>query len=564
LEANTTYHYRITATNGGGTSHGGDATLKTLPKAPTVTTGSASSITQVSAKLNATVNPNSGEVTSCLLEYGKSETYGSSVACSPSPGSGTGAVAVSGAIAGLEANTTYHFRITATNGGGTSHGGDATLKTLPKAPTVVTGSASSITQTAATLNATVNPDGGEVTSCLLEYGKTETYGSSVACSPSPGSGNSAVAVSGAISGLEVNTTYHFRVTATNAGGTSHGADQMFATPPSPVVSLLPPATSDQIGTSFSEVATLTEGGTPLRGVKVTFTVTGANPQTGTVTTDEAGHATFAYIGEHPGIDHIVASFIDKAGATEISSDVTKTWTESAPGGGGGTPGGGGGGGGPGGNGGVLGFKELSPPVLGKTVNVVPISGVVFVELPPGAHLSLAGTLGMAVESLHKGNGFIPLTEARQIPVGSTLETTHGVVQLTTATAASGKFQSGDFGAGIFKLLQNRKNKGLTELNIINNHSSRQVCATIGKRARTSSKHLSNKVLGQLNSTDHGKFTTRGQYSAATVRGTVYSVINRCAGTLTKVTRGIVAVRDFRRRKTITLRTGQHYLAKALG
>ncbi len=158
---------------------------------------------------------------------------------------------------------------------------------------------------------------------------------------------------------------------------------------------------------------------------------------------------------------------------------------------------------------------------------------------------------------------MPLTEARQIPVGSILETTHGVVGITTATTASpkGKLQSGDFGAGIFKLLQGRRQKGLTELDIINNFNARQVCTTLGKRARIASSHLSSKVLGQLNSSGHGHFTARGQDSAATVRGTVWSVKNQCDGTLTHVKRGVVTVRDFIRRKTITLFTGQSYLAR---
>jgi hypothetical protein len=70
------------------------------------------------------------------------------------------------------------------------------------------------------------------------------------------------------------------------------------------------------------------------------------------------------------------------------------------------------------------------------------------------------------------------------------------------------------------------------------------------------------VLGRLNASGHGHFTVQGRYSAATVRGTVWSVGDRCEGTLTKVTRGVVVVRDFRRRKTITLFTGQSYLARA--
>jgi hypothetical protein len=205
-----------------------------------------------------------------------------------------------------------------------------------------------------------------------------------------------------------------------------------------------------------------------------------------------------------------------------------------------------------------------PPVLDKTANVEPVSGEVFIKLPPGGHISSVTPIWSAVESLSKGVGFIPLTEARQIPIGSTLDTTGGVAQITTATTASkkGKLQSGDFGAGLFKLLQNRRQRGLTELDILNVRP-RQVCASTGKaRAAVKSKHLSNTVLGRLNSNDHGKFATRGQYSAATVRGTVYSVINECVGTLTEVNRGLVSVRDFARRKTITLHAGGHYLAKA--
>jgi hypothetical protein len=339
------------------------------------------------------------------------------------------------------------------------------------------------------------------------------------------------------------------------------------------ISLSVSASSNQVGTAAAITASVTaEGGAPIGGVPVTFTVTGANPQTATVTTDEAGEATFTYTGANAGSDHIVASFAGSEGTTTESSEVAETWTASSSSGGGSTGGsstgssttGGAASTGGGGTGGVLPSKEveLPPPVLGKTVNAQLVSGEVFVKLPGGAQESLAGPWDAAFEALSKGLGFVPLVEARQIPVGSILETTHGVVKLTTATAAAGKFGFGDFGAGIFKLLQNRKQRGLTELDIMDSRSPRQVCATVGKRASVASRHLSSSVLGRLNSSDHGKFTARGQYSAATVRGTVYSVTNECAGTLTAVSRGEVSVRDFVRRKTITLFAGQHYLAKA--
>jgi hypothetical protein len=60
---------------------------------------------------------------------------------------------------------------------------------------------------------------------------------------------------------------------------------------------------------------------------------------------------------------------------------------------------------------------------------------------------------------------------------------------------------------------------------------------------------------------HGSFRTRGSYSAATVRGTTWLVQDTCAGTLTRVVRGVVSVRDNVRHRTRLLRAGQHYLAR---
>jgi hypothetical protein len=229
LTANTSYQYRVNATNAGGTSNGTTHSLTTLPNAPGVSTGSASSVTQTGATIHGTVNPNGGEVTSCTLEYGTTLPSGSAVPCSPSPGSGNGLVSVSAAISGLTADTAFHYRVIATNAGGTSTGTTQTFTTLPNAPTVSTGSATGVTRTAATLQATVNPEDGEVTSCTLEYGTTLPSGSSVPCTPSPGSGTSPAGVSGAISGLSANTTYQYRVIATNAGGTGTGSIQSFTT-----------------------------------------------------------------------------------------------------------------------------------------------------------------------------------------------------------------------------------------------------------------------------------------------------------------------------------------------
>ena len=59
----------------------------------------------------------------------------------------------------------------------------------------------------------------------------------------------------------------------------------------------------------------------------------------------------------------------------------------------------------------------------------------------------------------------------------------------------------------------------------------------------------------------GKFRTKGQFSSATVRGTRWVVIDRCDGTLTRVVRGSVTVRDVVRKKTVVVRAGKQYLAR---
>src|SRR5205807_1853090 len=208
-----------------------DQTLKTLSNGPTVKTEPASGVTQTTATLNANVNPNGGEVSECKFEYGTTTSYGSSAYWEHDVDAGRSDRAVAARAPRLTENTTYHFRSSATNAADTSTGADQTLKTLPNAPTVKTEPATSVAQSTATLNATVNPNGGEVSECKLEYGTTTSYGSSASCSPAPGSGTSAVAVSGAVSSLTANTTYHFRISATNAGGTSTGADQALKTLP---------------------------------------------------------------------------------------------------------------------------------------------------------------------------------------------------------------------------------------------------------------------------------------------------------------------------------------------
>jgi hypothetical protein len=188
-----------------------------------------------------------------------------------------------------------------------------------------------------------------------------------------------------------------------------------------------------------------------------------------------------------------------------------------------------------------------PPVLGRTFTSGVVSGQVFVRLPG------------STRAAGKGSGFVALTQPRSLPVGTVLDTRTGTVAVTTALSNGGT-QSGDFGAGVFKVLQDRRQRGLTQLNLMLSRSAR-LCPATGKVRTAAARLLPKSVLALLRANVQGKFRSRGRYSSGTVRGTSWDTVERCDGTLTSVHRGVVAVLDLRRRRTVLLSAGGSYLAR---
>jgi len=226
LAASTTYHYRIKAVSAGGATYGDDMDFTTL-SLPSATTGSATSITGTTATLDGTVNANDLSTT-VTFEYGLTTSYGSEVTAAESPVTGNTSESVTAAIESLAASTTYHYRVKAISAGGTTYGNDMEFTTL-SLPSATTGSASAVTSTSATLEGTVNANDLSTT-VTFEYGLTTAYGTEVTADESPVTGSTATAVSYDLGGLTASTTYHYRVKAVSAGGTTYGDDITFNTP----------------------------------------------------------------------------------------------------------------------------------------------------------------------------------------------------------------------------------------------------------------------------------------------------------------------------------------------
>lgn len=235
----TTYSYTIVARNADGWSEaeGTFATELELPEELTVYTYGSYVLSPTSAELVGYIEkygPCGGceeskqEIAECYFEYYGPHASGWVPCLQPLYDPEAYAV-----VTELAPNTTYHFRLVAGNLAGTSYGRYETFTTPPgPPPTVVTEEASAITQTSATLNATVNPNGEEIEACYFEWGTTTGYGELTEC-PSflelSGTTNAA-AVSAAITeGLRAGTTYHFRIVASSPSGTSYGEDQTFTT-----------------------------------------------------------------------------------------------------------------------------------------------------------------------------------------------------------------------------------------------------------------------------------------------------------------------------------------------
>jgi hypothetical protein len=216
---------------------------KTTIAPPNPAGAPATSIGQLTARLNGSVNPNGHAVLDCKFEYIDEVDFQASgfssatiAPCGEKP-AGSATVPLGVDVTDLSPATLYRFRLTTASNAGSTSSSSKMFETLPAVPpTVTTRTPQGVGQAAAILEGEVNPHGGISSDCHFELGTSVSYGSNLPCASLPGSVTTKVLETKAISSLAPGTKYHYRLVVTTNAGTNAGGDVEFLTsspPPGP-------------------------------------------------------------------------------------------------------------------------------------------------------------------------------------------------------------------------------------------------------------------------------------------------------------------------------------------
>jgi hypothetical protein len=208
---------------------------------PDVSAEAASNVAPTSATLNGKVNPANGGEATCRFVWGTSPGFGKSAPCEPEGvAEGGSPVPVHASLSGLQPDTTYYYRLQATNRADGSVNPGEPLEdqqfTTP-GPGIRDESASDVASTSATLDASINPH-NLPTTYYFQYGTSVSYGTEVPGAPGAplGAGEGELEVARHVQGLTAGTVYHFRVVAVSepkpgAFEVFDGPDETLATQP---------------------------------------------------------------------------------------------------------------------------------------------------------------------------------------------------------------------------------------------------------------------------------------------------------------------------------------------
>ncbi|HEX5923924.1 MAG TPA: hypothetical protein VFY45_08835, partial [Baekduia sp.] len=203
---------------------------------------------------------------------------------------------------------------------------------------------------------------------------------------------------------------------------------------------------------------------------------------------------------------------------------------------------------------------VTPPVLGRTAVARPTSGTIRIRRP-------------------QTKAFVVLDDAESITLGTEVDSRKGTVALFFVTTKAGRTASASIGEGRVLVTQppeidRGQRPGRLTLSgplsrctakriAVRPRAGRHIGPVVARAARTDSPPAGRRIKVRAK----GRIKTQGRYGSAIVRGTRWIMVDRCAsnpnpGTFVSVQEGIVAVRDFARRKSINVHRGERYLARA--
>jgi hypothetical protein len=382
---------------------------------------------------------------------------------------------------------------------------------------VTTNSPQDVTTSQVTLSATVSVSalGGNI---VWQYGTTTRYGTTSAAVATGLLGVNQTLTLG-VAGLAPATTYHVRAVATSGLSTAYGRDVSFTTAPVP-----PPASGDGSGDTSGSGSSGSGSGSSGSGSSGSGSSGSGSSGSGSSGSGASGPSTSTTT--------TTTTTSTSKSPTSSTSDKTDNTADAVPSADDGAtvaPG--------------VATATVTPS-LGKTLGVAAVSGTVTATGPAGAPLDLAA--------------------AKIVPTGTVIDARAGTVELKTALDREGATQTGYFWGSQFEVRQSPAARGMVQLILRGANFSgckatnKATARAAGAKRKSSKKKPSRSLWG---SDDHGRFQTRGRGSVATVRGTRWLTQDTCAGTLTRVVAGAVAVRDLRSGRTTLVKRGHRHLAR---
>ena len=193
---------------------------------PIVTTTTISKITQTTAESGGNITSD-GNTSITARGICWSTNQGPTLSNNKTS-NGTGKGIFTSSLSGLTANTKYYVRAYATNSKGTYYGNELsfTAGSANIAPTIINVYDSLVSYSSGRLMAVINPNGLSTT-VYFEYGSTSAYGKKVNASPYTVTDYTIAYAN--LTNLYADSTYHFRVVATNTAGVKTSSDYSFKT-----------------------------------------------------------------------------------------------------------------------------------------------------------------------------------------------------------------------------------------------------------------------------------------------------------------------------------------------